>query len=408
MKKTAAIVVAALLTSPLAARAADKLTLDTSGWLILNTWSTFGSVNAADLPRWAMPGAAEKDFGMGVRQSRIRMNLGIPTDGFIPNAEIKGLVEGDFMGGYVGGDSSLPLPRLRHAWVSATWKEYANLSVLVGQTWGIIEGPAFASSLSHLAIPRFAGAGFLYRRAPQVRLSQELGSTFAVGYQVAAIAPMDRETTTLPGAAGVGERSGLPDAEGRIAGYYRPGGPFKAEVGVSTHLGDEKFRLTGQTPAANKTLPSVGYAVDVKFDLPYVQLLGGAFTGKNLDVDYALGGVNKITRTVGGTVLLDDVVAVGTRGFWAQAIVTPVKGLQLLAGGGMESPGLDDRLPTMAATDFYIYRNGQVSAGAILNLTSKWRISLEGTRYVSDLVNSAVVHSRADATQVELSTLLAL
>jgi hypothetical protein len=411
MKKTAAILVAALVAAPLAAHAADtdKFTFDTSGWLVLNSYSTLGTVNAADLPRWAMPGDTEKAFGMGVRQSRVRMNFGIPTDGFIPKADMRGLVEADFMGGYAGNDTSLPLPRLRHAWVSATWKDYGKLTVLLGQSWGILEGPSFAASLSHLAIPRFGGAGFLYRRAPQVRLSQELGGAFAVGYQVAVLAPMDRETASVTGSNGVGERAGQPDGEGRIAAYYRPEGPFRAEVGASVHFGQEKFLLNGLATPTNKWVASRGYAVDVKIDVPYVQLVGGVFTGQNLDVNYALGGVNKIThKNTAGTVLLDDAVGVDTRGMWGQAIVTPVKGLQLLVGGGIENPGLDDTLPTLGASDLYVYRNGQVSAGAILNITSKWRISLEGTRYATGLTNAAYATSRADATQIEISTLLAL
>ena len=84
------------------------------------------------------------------------------------------------MGGNAVGsdDPSLPLVRLRHAWVSAAWPQLGNLSVLVGQSWGIVGGPSFAQSLSHLATPRFAGAGFLYRRAPQLRVSGDVGQTF--------------------------------------------------------------------------------------------------------------------------------------------------------------------------------------------------------------------------------------
>jgi hypothetical protein len=151
----------------------------------------------------------------------------------------------------------------------------------------------------------------------------------------------------------------------------------------------------------------------LKFDVPYVQLVGGAFTGENLDVNYALGGVNKVThKNAQNTVVLDDVIGVRTRGFWAQAIVTPVKSLQLLAGGGMEIPGLDEATPAFlsqfTAADRYVYRNGQLSAGALLSITSKWRVGLEATRYVSRLLDNGGNLSRADATQIELSTLLAL
>jgi hypothetical protein len=49
------------------------------------------------------------------------------------------------------------------------------------------------------------------------------------------------------------------------------------------------------------------------------------------------------------------------------------------------------------------YDNRQASAGAIVNLSSRWRVSLEGTRYWTKAVDG----SKHDADQVELSSLLA-
>ena len=189
MKRTAPLVAALLLAAPLASRPEEpqKLTIDTSGWLILNTYANSGALNANDLPRYAKGGPSDEEaLGLGVRQSRLRLNIGIPSEGLLLDAKLKGLVELDFMGGNAVGtdDPSLPLVRLRHAWVSAAWPRLGNLSVLVGQTWGIVGGPYFAQSLSHLATPRFAGAGFLYRRAPQIRVSGDVGQTFGVAYQV--------------------------------------------------------------------------------------------------------------------------------------------------------------------------------------------------------------------------------
>ena len=126
MKRTATLIAALLLATPLAARSEEpqKLTIDTSGWLILNTYANSGALNANDLPRYAKAGPSDEEaLGMGVRQSRLRLNIGIPTDELLLNAKLKALVELDFMGGNAVGsdDPSLPLVRLRHAWVSAAW-----------------------------------------------------------------------------------------------------------------------------------------------------------------------------------------------------------------------------------------------------------------------------------------------
>lgn len=413
MKRTAPLLAALLLAAPLAARPEEpqKLTIDTSGWLILNTYASSGALNANDLPRFAKAGPDdEATMGMGVRQSRLRLNVGIPSDGLLLNAKLKALVELDFMGGNTIGsdDPSLPLVRLRHAWVSAGWQRLGNLSLLVGQTWGIVGGPYFAQSLSHLATPRFAGAGFLYRRAPQVRVSGEVGQTFGVAYQVGALAPIDRagiaaaDAAVAPGP--VGERSGVPNVEARVAGIYRPTAKTKAELGVSGHYGREKFSfaaIPGGRAAEDVTTDSRAIALDLKLELPYVQLVGGAFTGENLDIAYAVNGKGVVADAT-----LARVANVETRGFWAQAAVTPVPGYTFLLGAGQEDPR-DGTLPAASATASPILRNVQYSAGALVNLTSKWRVGLEATRYVTQTATTAWKDTYT-GNQFELSTLLAL
>lgn len=381
----------------------QKLTLETSGWLLLNSYGNDGAFEAADLPRFAVARPLEGQSGVGaaVRQSRLRMNLGIPSDGILGGAKLRGFVEGDFMGGR-GGDVSTVIPRLRHAYVAASWAHLGNLTLTVGQTWGVAPGPYFASSLSHLAIPRFGGAGFLYRRAPQVRVSGDVMSgAGGLNYAIALLTPTDV----------AGERADRGNVEARVAGVYKRAGKTVADVGVWSHFGQEKYAVAG----VKRTLDARGYGVDAKVEVPYLQLLGGVFTGQNLDVLNSLAGFEATggTQTANlGTAFVPGVQPVGTndlrsietQGAWAQAIVTPMKGLQLLAGAGMEDPK-DAHLT--ASTAGRISRNRQLSGGSILNLTSKWRVSLEYTRYVTDVIKPAgkdVISSN----QVELSTLLAL
>jgi hypothetical protein len=373
------------------------VTVELGGWFVLNGYAGDGGLNVADQPRFAVAAPdGERTLGMAVRQSRLRAGVGVPADGLLGGARLRGLLELDFMGGYVAADQSLPIVRLRHAWVSAGWKEKGNLTVLLGQTWGVFTGPHFAASLSHLATPRFAGAGFLYRRAPQLRVSGELGSETALLWTVAALAPIDRATATASG-AGVGERSGLPDLEARLAVALRA--PVKLEVGLSGHYGQEKYLLAGP-PAANRTVDSVGYAVDARLEAGPVTLVGAAFQGENLDVWYSVAPGVRASAT--------SVTTVETRGLWAQAQVTPVKGLQLLLGGGLEQPEREDLPATIpgsaAGTTFPTPRdNRQASLAAIVNLASRWRVSAEGTRYWTKAMDG----SRHNANQVEVSSLVA-
>jgi hypothetical protein len=395
----AALLALALVAAPAAAGAqsadAEKLTFQPSGWLVLNSFANLGATNAVDLPRWAVAGDQEEWFGMAVRQSRVRLNMGIPTDGLIGNAKLKGFVEIDFMGGNAanGPDDSLPLPRLRHVYGSATWADVGNLSVLVGQTWGILGGPFFADSLSHLAIPRFGGAGFLFRRAPQVRVSGDVGKQFAVVYTVGVLAPMDQNransTTTLT----AGTRSATPHVEGRLAGAYRPVPKRGLEVGVSTHLGREKYQLNGVAGTPDKTANSRGLALDGKIDLPYVTLKGAGFVGENLDVYYSWAPGVVQTPVSATDARLTDVSNVETRGYWAQAVVTPVKQVSLLLGSGMEEPRSDT---------VNLVANRQWSGGVIGNLSSRWRTAVEYTNYTTKTRTD-----RFEADQIELSALLA-
>jgi hypothetical protein len=217
---------------PPPAAALAGITFEPGGWLVLNGWADFGALNASDLPRFALRARGEQATGAAVRQSRLRLGIGLPSDaGLLGGATFKAFLEGDFVGGYVSGDESAPLPRLRHAWVSATWKALGNLSVLAGQTTDVFHGTVAALSISHLATPRFAGAGYVYRRAPQVRVQGEVGKELALAYQLGLLSAADKTTQTAS-ATGVGYRSFAPDVEGRAAVLYRGALPAKAELGL--------------------------------------------------------------------------------------------------------------------------------------------------------------------------------
>jgi hypothetical protein len=373
--------------------------LAVSGALVLQAYRNVGGVNQTDLPQWAAQG--DSTTGVAVRQTRLRAALELPSDGLLRGARLSGLLEADFAGALVNADPALPQARLRHAWVSAAWKDLANLTVLAGQTWGLLEGPWSAASLGHLAVPRFGGAGVLYRRAPQLRVSVETDGTLAVAGAVAALAPIDRAASD---GQLVGERAGIPDVEGRVAGRYRRGGRNVVELGLSGRVGAQRWRLDALAAPRDETITSWGAAADARVELPYVTVVSGAFLGEALGVyGSVVPGVN-VTRGEGDAV--SAVSPVWTTGFWAQAVVTPVAPLELLLGYGVEEPRLSDvpaKTTVGGAEVSTVTRNQQVSGGAILALTSRWRISGEVTWYLTDTYD----RFERNSTQLELASIYA-
>jgi hypothetical protein len=379
--------------------AKPAVTVDLSGWLVTQAFHNFGGVNASDLPQWAAHGV--DTGGIAVRQSRIRAALGLPSDGLLADARLKGLLELDFLGGNSAStDASLPTARLRHAYLTVGWSDWCNRTLLVGQTWGVFTGPYFATSLGHLAVPRFGGAGFLYRRAPQVRLTSETkGSDLALQTTFAALAPVDKSTSQ---GFLVGERSSVPDVEGRVAALVRRGGKTVLELAGSGRFGQQKWQLDGLSSKREKRLSSWGAAVDARIELPMLTLVGAAWTGQALGVYYSVApGVKTVANATTAT-LLDNVSPVRSMGAWGQAILAPTSILQLVAGYGVEAPRRKD-LPAGTAAAPTVTHNQQVSGGAILSLTSRWKVSGEVTWYDTTTYD----HFKRNATQLELASLYA-
>lgn len=399
--------------------ASNKVTSDFSGWLIMQSFYDQGGLNAMDLPKNATTAADntyanETATGFMVRQSRFRWSLGLPSDGFLSGATLKGLAEFDFAG-QQGVDISAWMPRIRHAFVSATWKNLNNLQLLVGQTWGVVPGPYFAESITHIVMPRFGGAGYLFRRAPQVRLSGNLPVAEGAGltYTAAVLTPDVAE----------GQRSGMPHLEGRISANYKQDGNQLADVGFFAHFGKklyETYDVTATTKTYDSTtLNTQVVGVDAKISVPYVSVVGAYFTGKNIDTTY-----NSIAPGVATTSVTDPADAtkkvltkveeVKTQGFFGQATVTPVKGVALVAGYGQEKPDADaytaaGRNITASTTSPQILKNAQLSGGVILNVTSKWRVGVEYTQYSTEYTygGGANPNKTFDSSQIEVGTLFA-
>ncbi len=421
MKHLKVILLSALVSAPFATRAQEapqKTTFDASAWLVTYGFQNAGQFDGAELPRYRLNETVvdQKSEGWAARESRIRAGLTIPTDNFLAGSSVKGLLEVDFMGGAPAATSSVDptIIRLRHAYFAANWKEKGNLTLTVGQTWGVAQGMNFADSLAHLAVPRFGGAGFLYRRAPQVRVSGDVpAGALTVNLAAGVLAPGDISSAASNSA---GNASGVPNVEGKVGATYKSSGPLKAlNLNFLAHYGQERFIFTGATHDATAT--SQLFELEGKADFGIVSVLGGLWQGQNLDVYNSIGGFStQLTGSAPATVqgvVLDDVNfkahEIKTQGAYAQVGVTPRKGFLLVAGYGFENPDdttlhLSGALPAANL----ILRNTQYSAGAIVNLTSKWRVSFEATRFITQTATGTGGSDTLTGNQFQLGSLFSI
>ncbi len=441
MKHLKVILLAALVFAPFVTRAEEapqKTTFEPGAWLVLGGFQNSGAFDGRELPRFVLPLADatvdQKQEGWLVRQSRLRFGVTVPTDNYLAGALLKGLIEVDFMGGtptagtagtagYTSTASAATVDptiiRMRHVYFSASWKQMNNLTLTVGQTWGPAMTLNFAQSLAHLAVPRFGGAGFLYRRAPQVRLSGDVpAGPVTLALSGAVVSPGDLASAASGSA---GNESAVPNFEGRVAAKVGAQGVVKgAELGFGIHYGSERY-LTSAASVKDVTASSQLYALDGKLDFGIVNLIGGIWQGQNLDVYNSIAGQAAATAgtDVPGRlgVLFDTTnpndpkaYEIKSQGAYLQLGVVPAKAITLVAGAGFENPD-DKTLHLPAATTpgtGYILRNTQYSAAVIWAVTSKWKVSFEATRFLTQYQATAAASDILTGNQFQVGSLLSI
>ena len=202
---------------------ASKYRLRLSGIVLLNLFSTRGSVDYKDVPQIATPGSllsSDGSFGGSLRQSEIGL------EGFGPEiwgAKTSANVRFDFAGGFPGtpNGGTQGIVRLRTGVIRLDWE---NTSLIAGQD-SLFLSPLTPSSLASLAVPALAYSGNLWSWIPQVRVERRfrLGETAKLLLQGAV---MDNLTGDVPGPESTvnatntpsfGERSGQPAYAVRIA-----------------------------------------------------------------------------------------------------------------------------------------------------------------------------------------------
>lgn len=278
-----------------------------------------------------------------MRQTRLGLTVsGVRAVG----ADLGADLQLDFFGSFPqsGDDRFFTPPRIRTANVHLDWPHFG---ILVGQEAPLVsqQNPV---SFAQIGWPGFWAAGNLWEWIPQARATLELGTTVRVGFQVAALDPVQVKDEPYPTPVGVdaGEKSGRPSVEGRV---YFDWGDEDAEsvIGFGVHRG--WLATTGNT-----TLTSQAVTADFRIVfLGTVTLAGEVFSGQAL-AGLGDGGIDQNFGPQGQPVR--------TKGGWAQLNVRVASGWEFGGGAGMDDPNdtdllqADGTLPTAARLKNMVYQ----------------------------------------------------
>ena len=306
--------------------------VELSGLILVNGFYTNARVNNADVPQFVSSpqdttGLPNRQLGGAIRQTRIGVAVsGARTLG----GDLSGDLQLDFFGGQLasGGGRTRPVMRIRTATLKVDWP---HLGLLVGQESPLV-APHNPVSFAATGTPGFVGAGNLWLWIPQARFMLEAGTQVRVGFQAAALAPMQPSPQpafdTQPDSA---EKSGRPTLQGRLYVGWG-GGDAESQIGVGVHRG--WIATTGDS-----LLTSEAYTADLRLAVgEKVLVLGEAFLNGQ-----ALGGLGAggIGQNQGG-----GGVPVRTRGGWVQLNLRPSFAWEFGGGYGFDDPNDADLPPT--------------------------------------------------------------
>lgn len=290
----------------------DYVDLKLGGWIKLDMFFNTNSVTNIDAPLWVNTvkdskgkvindkiyyGDA-KSYSATVRGSRLWLTI---TGKNLPeNVKLGSYVEVDFYGDYATTATGPRLPQmaLRHYYATLGYKWF---TLTAGQTW-IIIAPLNPGSFDTLAL---AGKGNLWQRIPQISAKGDfsLAEGHTLKLAVGVMRPLSARdiNAQLVDNGSVGEITGLPMFQGRLAYAGSKLGPVNFELGVSGSYHQEKYvdpankyilSVNAKSDAGkNLTIPwssddpvnAYVAAVDFKFEIAPVTLTTEWYYGQNMD-----------------------------------------------------------------------------------------------------------------------------
>jgi hypothetical protein len=329
-------------------------------------------------------------FLMNANQTRLGVRIGFDDTAGWTGAKLSGLLEVDFGGGIAGGSTSSsayynPVLRLRKAYMDAAWGIF---SVRAGQDDRLVS-PLRATSLAWIQQPLFQFSGLLHGRNPQLalRLISETKDGLAWSVVAAALNPQDVTLTAngvSPGAAvdfGAGNRSRMPDLEGRVSAGFRSGGKRVADLGFWGGLQKNRYVVPSVQGGPSNTDADVTtsiYGADLTLNLWIFNFLGSVYQARGYDAPGALASQGVAFALTGAALTVPvDATAVKATGGWFQVNVRPLEAVGVYGGwGGTQTPYSELTGTQFAAVDARV-QNFTWAIGAIAYAGKNWRFGAE-------------------------------
>lgn len=354
----------------------SKYHLRLSGIVLMNAFSTRGSVDNLDLPRIAMPrvpGDSNGAFAASARQSRVNLEVFGPAwEGF----KASGDLSLDFWGGYpVTSDGlSSGLVRIRTARLRL---DSPKTSIVAG-----LDAPFFSprspTSLASSAYPALSSSGNLWTWTPQLQVERRfaVSETGRFSIQGGILDPLTGEYPTgynrTPTA---GERSAMPAFATRL-GFTRSDSDHGIGAGAGAYYSRQNWGF-------GRTVDS--WAATGDWDVPlgrWFSLSGELYRGR------AIGGLG---AGASGSVLfagspytqLSAVVPLESIGGWSQFKYKPMDKMEFNVAYGEDQPfksGLSSLLNLKLIPGSPISRNASGFANVIYQARSNLLFSVEYRR----------------------------
>jgi hypothetical protein len=310
----------------------SKYRLRLSGMVLLNMFSTRGTVDNQDFPTLAFerkPVDSASSFGGSLRQSQIGVQaFGADITGAHTSADLNF----DFAGGFPNAPNgvSTGVVRLRTGTVRLDW---AHTSLVAGQDH-LFFAPLAPTSLASLAVPPLAYAGNLWSWTPQVRLEHRMALSDSSGvlFQAGILDSLSGElpATEYYYSPGAGEKSGQPAYATRIAWSHRLFGQ-EMTAGFGGYYARQNWgfsrNIDGWTGTTDLTLP-LGRFFEWTGEFYRGRAVGGL--GGAIDRSVLLSG----PLTDPGSV----VHGLNSMGGWAQLKFKPIPRFEVNGAFGHDNP----------------------------------------------------------------------
>jgi len=400
--------------------APPKVSITPYGFILVQSWWNDGPFAARDQPFQVLQNHDGGSYLISARGTRFGFKIGLPDDPFT-GAQLSGVIEGDFKGGFIPGTSVTStctttgtsftnlkttctntsvaangtawyngIFRLRLGYITASWGDASSrFSLVLGQDWRIV-APLAPTSIAFGYDQMFTQAGNLNQRDPQLKAVYDAApGDLGVNVSAAILTPQDTAAIFSSGAVpdyDAGNRSRMPNIEGRLAGYLKSGTKKVAEVGIAGAVGWRRYDNTANPNVTVDTTTRLA-ALDAVFNLPYLTVQGEGYVSDGMEDSYSglLGSAVVLTSNAANQLV--SITNLQSQGYWAQAVVKPTAFIQIPVGYGMAQVRYQG-LPASFLASSQRLRNSEFHTGVLFNMSSPWKFGLEFTHTNSGYANN--------------------